>query len=131
MSGPGRMVLCSMPPLAQLYSSTLILCTHQIVATIPVELALTSPALHLLVERTLEIFCLLVSCIIVFIASHFYIILYDPFLDTESESSSTVFVIGGIVLAALLITSVAVAVVAVILTVKNYCRNAFVNKSDR
>ena len=125
------MVLCSMPPLAQLYSSTLILCTHQIVATIPVELPLTLLALYLLVERTLEIFYLLVRCIImIFIASHFHI-LYDPYLDTESESSSTVFVIGGIVLAALLITSIAVAVVAVILTVKNYCRNAFVNKTDR
>ena len=66
----------------------------------------------------------------IFIASHFFI-LYGAYLDTESESSSTVFVIGGIVLAVLLITSVAVAVVAVILTVKNYCRNAFVNKTDR
>ena len=66
----------------------------------------------------------------IFIASHFHI-LYDAYLDTDSVLSSTVFVIGGIVLAALLITSVAVAVVAVILTVKNYCRNAFVNKTDR
>ena len=66
----------------------------------------------------------------IFIASHFHIF-YDAYLDTDSESSSTVFVIGGIVLAALLITSIAVAVVAVICSVKNYCRNAFINKTDR